>query len=221
MTTLKSSELDSLTFARDIKPSTIDFEQLLQRDIDEERVKTEIEPYIMSPKLTAAEAMSKTVFFPPLLVAAVPVNRKKMEEYYSSQVIDQENEKKIVREWTGLFKLNLGKDGGYMFKPSLIDDLQLSVSKEPAHIEINLSNGIEKGIKLIVIDGQHRLKALNDIYKNDPDALRELAIPICILFSPNSTEAVSLKLNNETFSVPTVSEIFRQLFVDVNKMLFK
>ncbi|WP_323970300.1 ParB N-terminal domain-containing protein [Aeromonas veronii] len=218
LTTLKSSELEKLTFARDIKPSSIDFEQLLQRDIDEDRVKNEIQPYLLSPRLTAIESMSKTVFFPPLLVAAIPVNRKKMEEYYSSQVVDDTDSKKVVREWSGLFRLNLGKQrGGFVFKPSMIDDKEISVSKEPAHIEINISNGIERGVKLIVIDGQHRLKALMEVYHNNPTALEGLALPICILYSPNATEEASRHYESSGFVVPTVSEIFRQMFVDVNK----
>lgn len=141
-----------------------------------------------------------------------------MEEYYSSQVVDDTDPKKVVREWSGLFRLNLGKQrGGFVFKPSMIDDKEISVSKEPAHIEINISNGIERGVKLIVIDGQHRLKALMEVYHNNPTALEGLALPICILYSPNATEEASRHYESSGFVVPTVSEIFRQMFVDVNK----
>lgn len=217
VTTIKSSQLSSLTFARDIKPSSIDFEQLLQRDIDEERVRSEISPYLTSPQLTEAEIGTKTIFFPPLLVAAVPVTNKRMESHYSSQKIIKES-KMIVREWDSLFRISLRVDNnGYTFKPTAISNEVISVSREPAHIEINLSNGVERGIKLVVIDGQHRLKALMNVYADNPAILSELAVPICILFSPNSTFEVAEKLKENEFKVPTIAEIFRQLFVDVNK----
>lgn len=217
VTTLKSSQLNTLTFARDIKPASIDFEQLLQRDIDEERVRSEISPYLTSPQLTQAEVGTKTIFFPPLLVAAVPVTNKRMESHYSPQSIN-DNGKIVVREWESLFKISLRKaNNGYVFKPSAISDKEISVSREPAQIEMNISNGIERGIKLVVIDGQHRLKALMNVYMDSPESLKELAIPVCILFSPNSTVEVVEKFKENEYKVPTIAEIFRQLFVDVNK----
>lgn len=217
LTTLRSSQLDNLTYARDLKPSSIDFEQLLQRDIDEERVKTEIEPYLTSPGLTDVEKNSKTIFFPPLLVAAMPVENKTMKEHYANQSVTSDA-KFLYREWDDHFKLKLKKvRGGYKIKPSILTNAHVAISKEPAVFEANLSDGIENGVSLVVIDGQHRLKALSDVYKENKIDLSELAVPICILFSPNSTKEVADKLNDNVFNIPTTSQIFRQLFVDVNK----
>ncbi|MGC9531718.1 hypothetical protein [Vibrio atlanticus] len=217
LTTLRSSQLDDLTFARDIKPSSIDFEQLLQRDIDEERVKTEIEPYLTSVGLTDVEKKSKTIFFPPLLVAAMPVEKKTMKEHYANQCVTGDKNF-LYREWDEHFKLKLKKvKAGYKINPSILSEERVAIIKEPAVFEANLSDGIENGISLVVIDGQHRLKALIDVYKENKIDLSELAVPICILFSPNSTKEVAEKLNNDVFNIPTTSQIFRQLFVDVNK----
>jgi hypothetical protein len=217
LTTLKASQLDSLTFARDIRPSSIDFEQLLQRDIDEDRVKSEIEPYLTSADLTDVEKKSKTIFFPPLLVAAIPVENKTMQEHYSNQSVNDDG-KFLNREWEDFFKLKLKRvKTGYKIRPSMLSEDNFGISKEPAVFEANLSDGIEKGINLVVIDGQHRLKALRDVYDENKLDLSELAVPICLLFSPNSTQEVADSLNTDTFSIPTTSQIFRQLFVDVNK----
>jgi hypothetical protein len=217
LTTLKSSQLDTLTFARDIKPASIDFEQLLQRDIDEERVKSEIEPYLTSPGLTDVEKKSKTIFFPPLLVAAMPVENKTMQSHYSEQTVISEDGF-LYREWSDHFKLKLRRTkNGYTIQPSMLKDDKYSISPEPAIFEANISNGIERGINLVVIDGQHRLKALIDVYNDNTIDLSELSVPICILFSPNSTIVAADKLNNEIFTIPSTSQIFRQLFVDVNK----
>ena len=219
LTTLKASQLSNLTFARDIRPaSTIDFDQLLQRDIDDQRVQTEIKPYITSNSLTETEVYAKTTFFPPLLVAAIPVKEKTMEEYYSNQTVAHDAKNCIVRTWDGLFKLTLKLEkNGYEIKANAAHEDVYSVSKEPAVIEFKLSDNTEKGIKLIVIDGQHRLKALNYVYEETPHLLSELAIPICILFAPNATLEVANKKNCSEFSTPKIPEIFRQLFVDVNK----
>lgn len=217
LTSLKASELHRLTFARDIKPGNkIDFDQLLQRDLDIGRVETEIKPY-----LTNIDSKSRTIFFPPLLVAAIPVSKNTMEEYYSQQSVNETNlggRKGYVRKWDGLFKLTLMEDGNYSIVPSMEDkDKCISIAREPSQIEINLSNGVERGIKLIVIDGQHRLKALQEVYADDGEYLKEMTIPLCILFSPNSTKEVAEKFDEKDYTIPRVPEIFRQLFVDVNK----
>lgn len=217
LTSLKASELHTLTFARDIKPGKkIDFDQLLQRDLDLVRVETEIKPY-----LTNAESKSRTVFFPPLLVAAIPVCKNTMEEYYSDQTITKVslgNREGHIRKWDGLFKLTHAIDDNYTISPSMANIQHvIGVAREPTQIEVKLSNGVERGIKLIVIDGQHRLKALQEVYTESADLLSEMAVPLCILFSPNSTNEVAEILEKEGYTIPRVPEIFRQLFVDVNK----
>ncbi|ELM1620810.1 hypothetical protein Q3P50_004185 [Salmonella enterica] len=224
LTSLKASELKNLTFARDINPgATIDFDQLLQRDLDTNRVETEIKPYITLSSLSQSESKSRTIFFPPLLVAAVPVSKNTMEEYYSEQQIkniEVNRQECIHRVWDNLFKLTFRKDDNYQIVPSLKNaDEKIGIAREPVIIEINLSNGIEKGIKLVVIDGQHRLKALQEIYEEDivNDPLKEMAVPLCILFSPNSTKEIAQLAESKGISIPKVPEIFRQLFVDVNK----
>ncbi|EME8860665.1 hypothetical protein WAA39_002585 [Enterobacter mori] len=217
LTSLKASELHNLTFARDIKPGKkIDFDQLLQRDLDLVRVETEIKPY-----LTNAESKSRTVFFPPLLVAAIPVCKNTMEEYYSDQSVTKislGNREGHIRKWDGLFKLTHAIDDNYTISPSMANIKHvIGVAREPTQIEVKLSNGVERGIKLIVIDGQHRLKALQEVYTESADLLSEMAVPLCILFSPNSTNEVADILEKEGYTIPRVPEIFRQLFVDVNK----
>ncbi|HFQ5219532.1 TPA: hypothetical protein ACGUTS_003010 [Vibrio vulnificus] len=218
LTTFDVEQLSDLTFAREIKPASIDFEQLLQRDIDEERVKNEIEPYLTSSDLKPSEKKAKSVFFPPLLVAAVPVENKTMQSHYPPQEF-QEESNYLNRTWHEHFKLKLRKAAsGYKITPSLIHEDSFTIAKEPAVFEAKISKGRSNGVKLVVIDGQHRLKALLEAYDaNNQVDFSELAVPICILFSPNSTSDVSEKLNTESFSIPTVPQIFRQLFVDVNK----
>jgi len=144
-----------------------------------------------------------------------------MEEYYSDQSIAKislGNREGHIRKWDGLFKLTHSVDDNYLITPSMANSQQtIGIAREPTQIEVKLSNGVDRGIKLIVIDGQHRLKALQEVYAEAGDTLSEMAVPLCILFSPNSTNQVASIREKEGYTIPRVPEIFRQLFVDVNK----
>jgi hypothetical protein len=213
MTTFSAAELSELSFARDIHPEKIDFELLMQRDIDEERVRLEIEPYLNpdTSKFTATEIRARSVFFPPLLAAIVPSKGKTMDAYYTDEQITPDDDKHIIREWKGLFKLTYFiSDNPHGYK--LSDTI--SVQSEPVKLEIRIAKGNEYGGKLVVIDGQHRLFTLKKVYDTHPELLENIGVPVCILFAPNATA----KKNNKSapYRIPTVPEVFRHLFVDVN-----
>ena len=79
-----------------------------------------------------------------------------------------------------------------------------------AEIGITLSNSnTDPGPKLVVIDGQHRLFALQHTAKSHRDEVENIHIPVLIVYSPDSTE----ENESSTLDVP---EVFRRLFVDVN-----
>ncbi|WP_069469770.1 DNA sulfur modification protein DndB [Candidatus Marithrix sp. Canyon 246] len=213
MTTFSAAELSELSFARDIHPEKIDFELLMQRDIDEERIRLEMEPYLNPDmnKLTATEIRARSVFFPPLLAAIVPSKGKTMDAYYTDEQIIPDDDKHIIREWKGLFQLTYFiSNNPHAYKLSET----ISVQSEPVKLEIRIAKGNEYGGKLVVIDGQHRLFTLKKVYANYPELLENMGVPVCILFAPNATA----KKNQESapYRIPTVPEVFRHLFVDVN-----
>ena len=224
MTIFSTAELSELTLARDIRPEKIDFELLMQRDIDEERVRLEMEPYLNPQQLTPAEMRSKVVFFPPLLAAIVPTKGKTMEAYYSDEQGDIElktQREHIIREWPGLFKLTYFSSHSpnayrlQIYKGTDEDTIEVGVQREPVQLEIRLARGNQYGARLIIIDGQHRLFTLKKIYEKQPELLENLGVPVCILFAPHST-AQKNKEYASFMKVPTVPEVFRHLFVDVN-----
>ncbi|HIE00659.1 MAG TPA: hypothetical protein EYP59_10280 [Thiotrichaceae bacterium] len=225
MTTFASAELSELTFARDIRPDKIDFELLMQRDIDEERVRLEMEPYLnpSDENFTPAEIRSRSVFFPPLLAAIVPTKGKAMEAYYTDENNDitlTQNKEHVIREWPGLFKLTYFSSSNphaYRLQMNTRKDEQtteIGVQREPVQLEIRIAKGNEYGAKLVIIDGQHRLFTIKQVYNKHPELLDDLGVPVCILFAPNAT----VQKNREygPYRVPTVPEVFRHLFVDVN-----
>lgn len=222
MTNFTAAELTELTFARDIQPEQLDFEILMQRDIDEERVRKEIEPYLR-PRTTAAEIRSRAIFFPPLLVAIIPVNGKKMQQFYPDEIGKLEEDEKLgkvaTREWNGIFKISyFPTDNSHAYSISLQKEdgsaISQTVDLTPVKLETRRAIGNDSGARLVVIDGQHRLYALKEVYDQFPDLLKDIVVPVCILFSPNSTQFQQTAYN--PIKVPTVSEVFRHLFVDVN-----
>ncbi|HCD7748935.1 TPA: hypothetical protein ND538_004801, partial [Serratia marcescens] len=61
------------------------------------------------------------------------------------------------------------------------------------------------------IDGQHRLFALNYLRKEHSDKIKNIVVPVCIVYSPYST-----LINSAVVQVPTIPEVLRNLFVDIN-----
>lgn len=208
LTTFNHKELSFLTYARDLR-SEKNFELMIQRDIDEERAVDQISEYL-KPK-----EKENIVFLPPLIAAVVGVdNEKAIEPYYpeSSWVEDKDELGDIlIREWQGVFKIiNYPQEDGY---PLVLDE-HTSRDIDPTQAELQISHSEDdKGARLVVIDGQHRLFALNELKKNGPkDALKRVLLPVCILFSPKSSR--SYEKND---AIPKVHEILRHLFIDVNE----
>lgn len=219
LTTFVPEELKGyLTFAKDINPNKLDFELMMQRDIDEDRVKNEIAPYI-NPHNGSAKISETVLFFPPLLAAIIPVSEKSMHQYYNAEEFNIDVEKKIaIRQYPNQFKVDywLTDAGTNKYDLSYSEEAESKVvSIDRRHVRVNLKIALQAGdgVKLVVIDGQHRLKALIDIYTRDPKALSELVIPICLLFPGNSNKKA---LDQGGKNIPTVPEVFRKLFVDVN-----
>ena len=222
MTTFSAAQLADLTFARDIRPEQIDFELLMQRDIDEERVQVEMEPYLNPhvKQLTAAEVKSRAVFFPPLLAAIVPTQGKTMSAYYTDEISQVESltggKEHLTREWPGLFKLTyFTSTNPHAYQIQLSNDnTQIGVQCEPVQVEIRLAKGNQTGARLVIIDGQHRLLTLKKVYDKYPQLLENLGVPVCILFAPHATRQKNSAA--APLRIPTVPEVFRHLFVDVN-----
>lgn len=194
---------------RKFKKGELDFELMLQRDLDDERVKDEIIPYLKRDK--------KLSFFPPILVVILEIDKEKIsekkfraeiKEFYpelrQNNNYTEDGDKYDKRDFGDLFSLKIFKIG---------DDLQRWFT------ELTVGHDAT----LLAIDGQHRLVALQAIaglleekeailYGHNADEFKaefgELDIPITFIFTPDSHKG------NSTDSLLST---FRQIFVDVNK----
>jgi len=226
LTTFNVSELHHLTLARELSPSEPDFELLMQRDIDVDRVDKQIVKYL-SPDKTEAELRTRPTFFPPLLAAIVPLKGREMLPYLPPEIVEQtslqEANDALIRSWGKLVRMtyyaNQNGDGAFEFEAKSSDDnIRDLVNVDPFPVRVEIKEfpqfGNEEGIGLVVIDGQHRLSAITKLASISPDLLKQLVVPVCLIIAPNSTEKKAKEAPSLTLSI---SRVFRELFVDVNK----
>ncbi|MHB2050360.1 ParB N-terminal domain-containing protein [Pseudomonas sp. VEM90] len=211
MTSFKVDELPYLSFAKDVN-TELNFDYLIQRDIDEDRAIAEISQY-----LAASEGViqKEIVFLPPLLVAVVAVDHNNcLEDYYPNSSFAPDNDDVgdiFIREWPGVLRVT-----NYAVEQEQVrtfacanGDHQAAISVDDARIQLNLTRDNIKGARLVVIDGQHRLFALNALMAHDRGLIEGLTLPICLVYPPNS-------IVNNADEQPSVPEVLRNLFVDVN-----
>ncbi len=224
LTTFSAAELSKLTLARELYPDKLSFDLLMQRELDEQRVFKEMEPYLNpNPnQVSPSELSQRVVYFPPLLAAIVPVTGRVMETGYTkehSQIVNQNGQeqiKHIIREWYGYFKLTYlpsHHPHAHLVQVQNEDKITAQgVQCEPVQLDLCLATGEETGVKLVIIDGQHRWFALQQVYQKQPEKMTELRVPLCLLFVPNATNHQESAFKR----TPTVPEVFRRLFVDIN-----
>ncbi|HIF9069703.1 TPA: hypothetical protein ACX6QT_002246 [Photobacterium damselae] len=223
LTSVPIKLIDELSFARDVQSDKRDFDYLIQRDIDEERARKEICTYL------AAGEKGKVAFLPPLIAAIVEVDSDgRIEDYYPDcevsydgkvdlEEVTIENDKELVREWPGLYKITsyVDKKAGVKL-PSDTVSSKFPIDIQQVNFEMYRSVSSAGG-RLVVIDGQHRLFALRYLIENEPDKVSGLTVPICIVHSPLSTKINSAQDSNTL----SVSSVLRRLFVDVNSTVEK
>lgn len=217
-TTLQIDELSKLSYAKDVR-TDLDFELLIQRDIDEKRAVEEISKYISPENGSGYGSIENNgVFLPPLVAAIVNTNDgKTLSNCYPNVTLSLDEDtygKKLIREWDGLFKVTMfEQEKGVNFEFTHQGDKNaMEIDTKNVHIEFSLGHENEKGARLVVIDGQHRLYALNYLrhHSEHKDKIKNLIIPICILYSSNSTEEQVKE------KAPSIPDVLRKLFIDVN-----
>ena len=198
------NELETASDALDVQLAR--FSDLLQRDIDYERVETIVNGYL-------ERGANRVVFFPPLLVSLVALEdpgaigqATQISEKYDL-VEDEQDGAWLVRKWDrDRFLLQVhaaGRDSGVLF---FHNGAPRAVHPYGCHLKWNPSV-----VKLVIIDGQHRLCALKTLYNNleRRHVVKDMQIPVCVVFPPNATVG-----NPRGETIPAV---LRDLFVTINQ----
>ena len=198
-TVIPIRDINILKTANDAYDATnLDFEQILQRDIDPERVENIADNYLKGTD-------ERVLFFPPLLASIVPVDNRIVKEQFENLSHDVGD---------GILKSTWGDSRFRLEIPTQKEstNFQYEANGETYNsnphwsmIKLNPSK-----VSLVVIDGQHRLKALKHLYEHSDqkDRVEKISIPVCILFSP---DAVPEKNKMESINVD-----LRELFVTIN-----
>ncbi len=208
-TTFTIEELGSISLAREIAPDELDFELLMQRDIDEERANGALRQYLNPDS-------HDTIFFPPLLLACVPTDKDVLEEDYPDEDWDSSKDGRLVRKWAGLLQMEFftsDSDDSFYDLQCPSADFRQRIDLNSVRASFKLADKHGKGVKLITIDGQHRFFALSHMPELKRKAIRNLVVPTCILFSTSATSAAR---TYKSMSLPNVPKTFRKIFVDVN-----
>jgi len=183
---ISRDELDTITLIENIPGSEKwDVRDLFQRDVDKDRVTSEILPYFKDP--------SRVKFFNPLTLAILPL---------------EEGGEHIIRDLAVVSKKKEVDDDHPYDVLEVEPFFQFRVhQKNPAFSTLKWN---DRRVKIVAIDGQHRLSALKR-WKNETGASsKELAswkIPVVVL---GIFKAVGNK------PAATVLEIVRKTFVYIN-----
>lgn len=207
---------------REVLPtSTMDFNQLLQRDLDDHRVAANLVKYILRP------AAGRPVYFPPVVAALLPFDGANVAQSFPDHEVVEKARDSNGIVWSG-YRF------GTAFKFEKIVDADTG---EDFEIKVGRLNWNSEEAKLVVIDGQHRAMALLAIDRTLNNTWAESGEKYKYFYEPVISELVS-KMNDEEkgaliaqleFPVniiwfpdsnsaePKHHEVARRLFVDINK----
>ena len=210
--------LDLLVPVREVfNIEDLDFDHLLQRDLDDYRVSEKMVPYLLGETLSEETTFSPR-FFPPILAIIVPMSGNNMNELYPVCIIGEDEDQGVP--------LKVFKYGNvFSVKREVRKDDQLAQS--PTDLCIHPTRA-----KLVIVDGQHRAMAVLAAFRSasnkwsgngsefqyfykernlDISVLNQIHLPVCIAYFPELTTEVE----NEAERNLTVA--CRRLFLDVNR----
>lgn len=134
----------------------LDFDEIMQRDIDDSRVSSELIPYILDNSQTGL-----IKFFPPIVVVALPLetNENKPAAFYDAVTTGTEKLNQYgVPEW---LVMQSGETGSEVFRFEQPIIQGKASQHDLVKFEINTSK-----CQLVIVDGQHRAMALLALYRN-------------------------------------------------------
>lgn len=132
----------------------LDFEQIMQRDIDDSRVSEDLIPYILDSKNTGFVKL-----FPPIVVVLVPRKEGEPLDYFPSlNTVDKSEPDQDDICWKTMVSGEPAKES-FEFKQMVEDDGPNR--HDYAQLKVNTSN-----TELVIVDGQHRAMALIALFRN-------------------------------------------------------
>lgn len=136
----------------------LDFDEIMQRDIDDARVSSELIPYLLDEK-----SRDLVKLFPPVVVIVLPVREgENLPANLYPKIISETDEE--INGNPGEFRLRSGSVGQEVFQ----FEQPISDGKQLKHDLVRFRLNTHK-TKLVIVDGQHRAMALLALYRNLKD----------------------------------------------------
>jgi hypothetical protein len=197
-----SGMLSHLAPVRELfEPGTLEFDEIMQRDLDDARVSSELIPYLLDPG-----TRDLVKLFPPIIVVILPTkgNENKPGDLYPKIHIPEDEA--VQGANYKIRKLISGQAGQEVFQLSQpVTELGAN-DHDLARLRYN-----PQRTKLVIVDGQHRAMALLALYRNLRDEWSDSRrSPYKSYYSEWSKEYINqFKLDN--LSIPVMLCVFPEL----------
>ena len=210
-TSLSIDQIEEISSVRkEFKRGELPFDLMMQREVDDERIKNELIPYLIENELS---------FFPPITVVILEIDKNTETGIPIKELYPKLNLESNYDDGNNIFEK---RRFGNLFS---IDILKDNNEKQRWYTELKVGSNAT----LLAVDGQHRLIAFqaildklteseSDIYRDLDKSLLEkirnknfskLTIPITFIFVPQLHEGNTQQLS--------LVEAFRKIFVDINR----
>lgn len=149
--------LDMLAPVREVFDiDQLDFNEIMQRDIDDARVAMDLIPYLLDHGNSGLVKL-----FPPIVVVVLPLqetSRRPDHHYAKVSTVREPEPRQEGFQWE---RTTAGPKGKEQFQIARL--LREDGTVEPAHSQLRLAQG---NCALAIVDGQHRAMALLALYRN-------------------------------------------------------
>jgi DNA-sulfur modification-associated len=198
LTSVRTEKLDCLRTASEVlQLNMIDFEEIVQRDIDYMRVQRQIvDEYLKKGK-------GRVIFFPPLLVSLIALEDGEPIKQYSSVLSALEGAELVTTYDVNRFQVRLNTSSSETPHYVNHENQKLYYYNYAATLKYN-----SEKVQLVVLDGQHRLMALRKLMEGvNKEIVAGVDVPICVFFSPDARVGQAGQLLVD----------MRELFVRINE----
>ena len=151
---MQNKVLQQLAPVREVFPlERLELDELMQRDLNDSRVSTELIPYLLEHASTGLVKL-----FPPIIVVIMPIDDRKLPatHYPAVKEFDETNEGHTFR----CIRSGAPGEEVFQFKQYLTPDGTLDPYNN-ATLSIN-----QNRTRLVIVDGQHRAMALIAMFRN-------------------------------------------------------
>ncbi|MBB1330882.1 hypothetical protein H5087_16150 [Pseudoalteromonas sp. SR43-7] len=201
LTSMNYQELNKLQVAAEAFDfSQVNFDEMIQREIDTKRVNEEIVGDYLE------KDSNRALFFPPIIVSIVAFDDddKPLHKYdsFDETIVDKGKYKQFTKIWDKHFQIEVPiNDNSFDFyKPENTPEIKIHKNAVTLRFDSKL-------VKFVIIDGQHRFKALVTYMERYKEQRKFLNLPICVCFSPKAIASNGAE---------DILDTLRSMFVTIN-----